>query len=248
MFVRWHPSRYHYTLFILARSLSASIVCTVLPYDPPEVQINALTNVLLTALGTQLILWPHRSDEANILDAVVTMALLLGLDFAATGIGGTVDYATSVIIAVVVAGSLSSGGLLVLTKRWSAAKRAAAYKIFLSHHKGGGGLTARLLKLARPLHLGEHLLRQRQPELRGPPLRRRESFGERRCHLQRRRVLPRLVHREDRHRASKRCQHRASRAGTSRLGGRPLHAARRRGSRGDVEELRGSLTLRHLPG
>lgn len=147
LFARWIPECYFFTVCYMVRNLCVALIATVLPYDEPNMQINLFQLLLIVGLVGQLVYLPWCANALNVLDAMVSVSLLIGLNFAAVSLGVGLTEAHSIILLIVVVAmfGISFGYTTKKVRDTMAVKEEYAW--FISHHKGTGGNTARLLKL-----------------------------------------------------------------------------------------------------
>lgn len=158
LFQRFKPERYYYGLVLLARSVLLALIPSLF-IAAPEVQMELMGVVLISACALQVRLWPWRSDLANYVDLLINcllQVLFLGVapltrrdEDLSKGLLGWV--LVTAVLSPVVFGFVGIGYAL-----WRHFQPAQSFGIFLCHHKGCAGSLSRLLKILVKQRLDFH--------------------------------------------------------------------------------------------
>ena len=160
LFQRFKPERYYYGLLLLARSVLLALIPSAF-ISAPEVQMELMGSVLITACVLQVRLWPWRTELANYIDLLINcllQVLFLGVapltrrdEQLSKGLLGWVLVLA--IISPVVFGLVGIAYAL-----WRHFQPAQSFGIFLCRSKGCAGSLSRLLKILVKQHLALHVV------------------------------------------------------------------------------------------
>ncbi|CAK9066123.1 Metabotropic glutamate receptor 1 (mGluR1) [Durusdinium trenchii] len=154
LFHRFKPECFYYGLFLLYRNGVIALLPAVL-VEVPQFQIPVTGIVLLASLVIQVRKYPWRTSEANYVELILTLFLLVILLGAAPLLEVDFDAPSSLLgwlLCVPVIGLFVPALLALWRAVWSRLKRQQKFGIFLCHHKGGAGSLCRLLKMKLARH------------------------------------------------------------------------------------------------
>ncbi|CAE7316306.1 grlE [Symbiodinium sp. CCMP2456] len=154
LFHRFKPESFYFGLVLLYRNGIVAVL-PVLSVGIVELQVPVMGTILLASLALQVRTYPWRTVQANVVDMLLTVLLLVILLGAAPLL--SIDFQNSSqvlgwLLCVPIFGLLLVGlaGLSRVALRHF--YPAAQYGVFLCHHKGGAGSLCRLLKLIIARH------------------------------------------------------------------------------------------------
>ena len=154
LFHRFKSEQYYYGLLLLCRNGLVALL-PILVVGAPEVQMPCMGLILLASLVMQARLYPWRTEQANHVEVVLTVLLLLLLIGAAPLLSHDLERSSSVLgwlLCIPVVGlALTCLGAL-LRAFLGHFKRNCLYGMFLCHHKGGAGSLCRLIKILVARH------------------------------------------------------------------------------------------------
>mmetsp|Transcript_2855 Transcript_2855/g.6241 ORF Transcript_2855/g.6241 Transcript_2855/m.6241 type:complete len:1509 (+) Transcript_2855:1-4527(+) len=148
LFFRYKPAMYWYSLFHLGRSLAVALT-TIMPVA--GVQVLLLQVVLILQLALVCVRQPWRVPEANALEAVLTLGVVLMLCCAAliTGGGSSEDVALAwTFIALLIVALIAVFVMAIYAVYWLLVhRRRKPFDFFICHHKARAGCMARLINV-----------------------------------------------------------------------------------------------------
>lgn len=155
LFKKWHSDAYFFSCIYLARNFAIALITALIPYDNPEVQINALQLVFIFCGYLQTMYAPWRTRALNWLDTATTLGILVSLNLGAISLNEGVEQSHSTILGIALIFIALVSLAFIAWQVKNTILKVKRYVYCISHHKGAGGNTARLLKTLLEMLVGD---------------------------------------------------------------------------------------------